>query len=283
MALKNGDDSMELVVLTEEQLKKVQKLELEALLEIDRLCRKYNIDYTLVGGSLLGAIRHKGFIPWDDDIDIALHREDLNRLEKICEKELDKKFFYQSHATDKNYYRLYSKVRVNDTIFKETVHEGYDIHNGVYIDIFPIDKVPKCRILREIQILKYCFYEHILSAKYLNIKLRKGKRKIIAIILRSIFAPLSLEYLYNKSNKTASKYDNYRGKVKALIFSGAFLRKECFEKEIYENFMNVQFEEKSVRAICDWERYLKELYGDYMQLPPVEKRVSHHYIDEIKV
>lgn len=264
-----------------EESEKIQKIELQALLEIDRICRKHNIKYTLTGGSLLGAIRHKGFIPWDDDIDIAMMRNDFIRFENVCKKELDSTFFYQSHQTEKNYLRLYSKLRVNGTVFKESVHANHNIHHGVYIDIFPIDYTPTQKFKREMHILAYSFFNYGLAAKYLNIQARAGKRKLMAYLLRIIYLPFSKEFLYSNANRIAMKYKDSTEKLHTIIFSGTYLRKECFEYGMYTKYCDLTFENNNIMSICNYEKYLEAVYGNYMELPPKEKQISHHNITEL--
>lgn len=147
------------------------------MIELDRICKAYDIKYTLAYGTLIGAIRHRGFIPWDDDIDVFMLREDLLKLREICKTELNERFFYQNHETDKEYYYLFDKIRLNGTIFKETYLSKYNIHHGVYLDIFPVDKLPDD--LREIkkQYRRYRIYRTVLNSKYLVLNARHGKKE----------------------------------------------------------------------------------------------------------
>lgn len=267
--------------VTSEQIKQIQKYTLDALLEVDRICRKYGLKYTLTGGSMLGAVRHHGFIPWDDDIDIALRRKDYDRFQKICRSELDKKFFLQSHKTDKEYYRLFDKLRINGTVYKETVHSSYNIHHGVYIDIFPVDATPVSKISQKLHKLEYKFFNTGLSAKYIDIIARSGKRKIAAILFRILYFPFSKEFLYNHAHATAIKYNKHPKGLNTIILSGTYVDKECFKYGMYEKYKNVEFEGHKVMAITNADYYLKRVYGNYMELPPIEKRVSHHDITEL--
>ncbi len=124
------------MVLTDMQLRTIQQIETDVLCEVDRICKKHQIKYVLGFGTLIGAVRHQGFIPWDDDVDICMMRKDYERFKDICKTELNPKYFYQSKDTDPEYYHLFDKIRVNGTVFKEDLIAEHDIHHGVYIDIY---------------------------------------------------------------------------------------------------------------------------------------------------
>ena len=131
--------------MNNKKLRKVQMVEVEILDEIDRICKKNNIKYFLVGGTLLGAVRHGGFIPWDDDIDLGMLREDYEKFIDICinSDELDKKYFMHSDETDSDYWLPFIKIRKNNTTFDEKVIKNCDTHKGIYVDIFPMDYFKK--------------------------------------------------------------------------------------------------------------------------------------------
>ena len=118
-------------------IKDLQNVELEILLEVDRICKKHGVKYFLVSGTLLGAVRHKGFIPWDDDIDICMPVSDYRKFCKIAQEELGENFFFQSYETD-FYDRWFAKIRKNNTTCIEKVYENSRLHQGVWIDIFPL-------------------------------------------------------------------------------------------------------------------------------------------------
>ena len=126
-----------MVNLDDKQLRQLQLIELEMLLEVDRICRKNQINYTITGGTLLGAVRHKGFIPWDDDADVALLRDEYERFCDACEKDLDKeKFFLQNWETDKNFNSGYAKLRRNNTHYVRVGQVKMKYHNGIYMPNF---------------------------------------------------------------------------------------------------------------------------------------------------
>lgn len=127
------------------------KAMLDMLEEVDRICRKHDIKYFLIAGSLLGAIRHKGFIPWDDDVDIALFRDDYDRLEKILQKELPSNMFMQTLATDPGYDATHLKIRLAGTtaIMKCAINERYRYNMGIFIDVFALDGIPETEFGRK--------------------------------------------------------------------------------------------------------------------------------------
>ena len=129
----------------------VQRVQLEILIEFDRICKKHDIHYHLFAGTLLGCVRHKGFIPWDDDIDICLLRDDYNKFISICETELDSKYFMQTYETDPNSYKQSGKLRKNDTTFLQSGYRGVDMHHGISISLMPLDNVLPHTIIGECQ------------------------------------------------------------------------------------------------------------------------------------
>lgn len=120
-------------------LQDLHKVEIEILDEIDRICRKNNINYCLVGGTLLGAVRHGGFIPWDDDLDVAMPRNDYEKFIDVCKNELSDDFYLHSIETDKTYWLPFIKIRKKYTIFEEKNIAGLGCKTGIYVDIFPLD------------------------------------------------------------------------------------------------------------------------------------------------
>ena len=138
-----------MVHLTDDMLKKLQQIQLEMLVEVDRICQKCGIKYNIIAGTLLGAVRHKGYIPWDDDADVALLRPEYEKFRKACETELDKtRFYFQDHQNTKGYRWGYGKLRRKDTLFLRENQENMPYEQGVFIDIFPLDNVPDNYILR---------------------------------------------------------------------------------------------------------------------------------------
>ena len=146
-----------MIHLNNEQLRQLQMIELEMLLEVDRICKKCGIKYNIIGGTLLGSVRHKGFIPWDDDADVAMLREEYEKFKKACKKELDTtRFYFQDFKNTKGYRWSYGKLRRKNTLFLREFQEHMPYEQGVFIDIFPVDAVPDNYILRAVHNF-HCF------------------------------------------------------------------------------------------------------------------------------
>lgn len=212
--------------LSSNELKAIHSLELEALTVIDQICRKHAIKYTLVGGSLLGAIRHNGFIPWDDDVDIAMLRDDLEKFKLICKTELPSKYFYQDMNTDPEYLYLFDKIRINNTLFKESYLAECNINHGVFIDIFPVDNVSDKKSEDKKQFNSFILLRHMFMAKYLSVKARKGKKKIIAGLIEYLI-PNNTKNIRNKAFDIMCKYDKEKKPKRLEFFRVHMLKKMC--------------------------------------------------------
>ncbi|MGK4036775.1 LicD family protein [Lactobacillus crispatus] len=272
--------------LTDIDRKKVQKKEIEILSEFDRLCKEYHIKYTLAGGTMLGAVRHKGFIPWDDDIDVYVLRDDFIKIRKIFPKKLSSQYFYQYQKTDNDYYYPFDKIRMNNTIFEETFLSNHNINHGVFIDVFPIDAIPNNKIKRSVHYLHYRLLRIGLMSKYININARKGKKKMAARFARMMFKFYPIKRLYDNCDALASKYvdniDNVK-QVRNLNSVGSDGARETYNLEDFLELKVTPFEGKTFLISKNCDEMLKKEYGDYMKLPPVSERTTRHELVHVKL
>lgn len=266
------------MIISNEQLKKLHEVELGALEKFDQVCRDNGINYTLAGGTLLGAVRHKGFIPWDDDVDVLLLRSDYEKLRNLPSNAWGDKYFYQSHQTDPNYMYTYDKLRVNGTYFGEKALEGTGIkHTGVFIDIFPADKISQNLLERKKQAIEFKITRLLFMAKYINLEYRTGIEKKIAIILRKILKNQSVVYLFKKNEEIIKQFNNSESSL-YCSFDTFNIEKEIYPKKYLSQTIDCEFEGKVFRISKFYDEILKEYYGDYMKLPPKEEQVNKHEV-----
>lgn len=269
------------IVKDYEKYRKIQLIQLEMLKEVDRICKKHNLQYYLSGGTLLGAVRHGGFIPWDDDLDIFLVRKDYDKLAQVMDKELDKRMFYQDWHKEKGYPYNFAKIRMNKTKFVQSELMQCDMHHGIYIDIFPLDNAPNDKSaclshLKKVQRLKT-----LLAVSYMSFKKGGKYRSVLQCILIALVKTFfSQQQIHKKVEKEVLKYnfvecDNYAAKM------SRFALKEVYPKSWFEKIEYVDFEGLKCPAPSEMDAMLTMLYGDYMTPPPSDEWGLNHPTDEI--
>lgn len=259
------------VILSSEELRNLQLIELEMLVEVDRICRKYNIEYSLDGGTLLGAVRHKGFIPWDDDADVILTRHEYAKFFRACKKELDRdRFFLQDYRTDKHYRWGYAKLRRNGTELVRLGQEHMKFRTGVYIDIFVVDHVPDGYIMRRLYYgISFC----IRKILYSELGMKAEKSAVMRMFYRLLYKIPKNSMFYIR-NCIAAWCNRKKTKLVSHLLWPYPSRESKFgtPAECFEQYCDMEFEGLKLRTISDYHRYLTLCYGDYMTPPPVEKR-----------
>ncbi|MDD6302278.1 MAG: LicD family protein [Bacillales bacterium] len=259
----------------------LQKVELDLLKEFVRVCNENNLKYYLIGGTLLGAVRHKGFIPWDDDIDVAMPRKDYNKLMKLKD-EFPSYYFLQNYKTDPHYIYNYAKLRDSRTTYIENFYVCHKINHGVWIDIFPIDAVSKKKKPSKRFRHRFFYVWWNVYLMYLPGLFRKFHKKTffkdlglnIVALLTFLGNPF---HLRNKWLDYYASHRNYDESVLVANYMGNIPNKAAMPKEFFLDGIEVEFEGNKYIGPKDYDGYLTWVYGDYMKLPPEEKRVGHHY------
>ena len=258
-----------------ENLKEIQKIELNILKITTELLNKHKIRWYLIYGSCLGAVRHHGFIPWDDDIDIGLFRTDYEKAKVILAEELPEGYIFCDILTEKEYPYNFSKVRKDKTAFVHPGDSHLHIHHGIYIDIFPLDYCPKSSAdFRKIY-NKAKKYRQEIDFAYMDYKRGTKLRPVWAIpiiaISHILFEPKKVQ---EQLNRLISEYPADSGWVCSYL--GDYGEGARCQKEWFGNGKWVEFEDLQCCIPEKADLYLKKMYGDYMALPPMEKRITHH-------
>jgi len=260
----------------EEQLERIHLMQFYMLKEFDKFCKKNNLQYWLACGSVLGAVRHNGFVPWDDDIDVMMLRNDYEKMLELLPNELPGHLFLQTYKSDPEYPLFFSKIRMNNTIYQEKEYEGLDMHQGVYIDIFPIDYTSKFKIGQLYHRTKVYFYQIIRKYKYKETVDRSQKYWLIKRIIHLIAKSIDRDVLYKRMYKTYTMFIK-KTKNPLIVFFGIKGKKYIMSQDTlipakYKEFMSIM-----APIPNKYELYLTKLYGNYNELPPKEKRKPFLY------
>ena len=274
--------------MDQETLRKVQLTLLEIALEFKRVCNILRLNFFLDSGTLLGAVRHKGFIPWDDDFDVGMLRKDYECFIEKAQELLHPDFFLQTWDTDKNYGLPFAKLRMRNTVYIEEVAQKTKAENGFYLDIFPYDVYPTKKMQRIIQGLTVnCIRRAILIKDGYQPWLNDtgGKRTVKKLG----YIPLRLYAFFHKKESLIRKYEKdctkFNSESTGFLYEQAgasnygkwVIPCSCLTETIDLVFENTEFS-----CPAGYDEYLKAVYGDYMKLPPVEQRYNRHRIIKVQ-
>ena len=270
------------VELSDKDLRKLQINLLEMLIEIDRICRKYDIKYSLDGGTLLGAIRHKGFIPWDDDVDIIMRREEYQKFYKACKLEIDKKrFFLQEYRTDEGYRWGYEKMRRKGTEFIRLGQEHLKNRTGIFVDIFVVDNVPDQWLMRRLH-YGACFV--IRKLLYAELGMKNEKSVLARMVYGWCFRKVPRDAVFEWRNRIAQKCNRRRTELVAhMTYPYPKRTKFGMPAICFDEMIDIEFEGYKFQCFKEYDTYLSLLYGNYMEFPPKEKQVAHLDVSSIQL
>lgn len=270
-----------------DDVKDIQLLLLELLKTFHNICEKHGLIYNIFGGTLLGAVRHKGFIPWDDDIDVTMPRPDYDRFISIVNEKYSDKFIVKCYP-DTDYAYPFAKLLLRDSYLIEDILRKkckYKYRLGLYIDVFPVDGYPIRNEFKYFKKLKYLKRGH--DYNYIKFQMPQKKWKKPFFLLKGLLVLYSrifpLSYWTGRMVQMALSID-YQTSDVILLEGAGWNEKGKLDKSTYLDRRLYDFEDTKVWGIRDYDEHLTRLYGNYMKLPAMEKRVSNHdyrlYVDK---
>lgn len=255
-------------------VKDVQNKIYDVMLYVHKLCKNNNIKYFLSGGTLLGAVRHKGFIPWDDDADIMFLREDYERFLQAASKDNDARFKIGSIRNDVNWTRPWARVWDSKTIVE--FDSISDSAIGVYVDILPIDGLPDGMMAFKLFNYRIKWLNTLRNAAMRTSFVEGEKHRFIKKII-GLFAKRHSAYHYaSKVDRLCASYKNNKSNFCGVSVLSHYMEKERFSEKCFEKTVEMDFEGSRFMCPSGYDAYLRQLYGDYMVLPPLEKQKSEH-------
>lgn len=256
--------------MQEMTLNELKEVELKILTHIDYVCKKNDIPYFLDAGTLLGAVRHKGFIPWDDDIDILVPRQYYDMFTKKINAE-NSNYKMVNYNNDNNYFLLYGKVCDTSTVIIENTESVVHTDYGVFVDVFPLDTFPNNNIFRSIFIKRCKFLRTMWASVAFNHNVQNVRSKFFSIISKNQGPKEYCKKLNDYLNKNFSNNAKYCRNIVAALSLDKLGECKWFAKSI-----DAEFEGQNYPIPIGYNEYLTMLYNDYMQLPPKEEQITHH-------
>ena len=258
-------------------LKLLQSLELMILKDFIKICEENNLTYYMYAGSLLGAVRHNGFIPWDDDLDVVMFRDDFEKFKEIFIASQNDKYELLCNETHRDYFHLLAKLMLKDTKFEESWVNQVDFHIGINMDIFVLDDLSDNNFKRNYQLKKSFFYNKLLIMSKIKLYDLPFVTKVIThtgYYILNLFG-INPSTINKRCLNFLRKYKNPNAECVFDISATAEEYPQIFSKEDFKDIEKIQFEDIKVNIPSGYDNILKSLYGDYMQLPPKEDRYNH--------
>lgn len=267
-----------------ETLQKIQQTEMEILKDFIEVCENHNLTYFGIAGTGIGALRHQGFIPWDDDIDVAMPRDDFEKLVRLIEKEKGDKYLIMDTKHYPNYPLMTTRITMRGTKFKEDALKSIDAPMGIFLDLYPLDKMSDDPKEAKKQARDAWFWSKILilrSIPFPMLGFTGWKKKVIHAICGLAHLGLKILHIpklwiYKKAYEAETRYNHYEKTERLDFFCDTTPYMNLYYvKDIYP-LRKLPFEDIELNFPCNIDRNLRAMYGDYMQLPPEEKRKNHY-------
>lgn len=269
--------------LTDDQIRALRRAQVELLVEFDRVCKANDLEYFALYGTALGAVRHGGFIPWDDDLDVGMVRSDYDRMTQIINDELGDRFHFQTVRSDPHYGCMFGKLRTVDTRCVDRISFGSPQRGGIFMDVFPLDIKATRRWARfEQRMMRYIGFRLLyLKAGYLFMRgtslLSRTIQLIARVTIRFIPRRLIIAVMERHSrlggDEPAAEY--------VSLYGGYVYDRDTIDPDWIHPLTYVPFEDVTIPMFANSEAYLTQIYDDFRQLPPVEQQVGHHELVEL--
>lgn len=250
------------------KMKKIWAVELDLLAKFIDVCNKHELNYFVDGGTLLGAVRHKGFIPWDDDVDVIMPREDYDKLFEIAAQEFQYPYFFQNTLTENGFFRTHAQLRNSSTTGFIAIDSKKDINRGIFLDIFPLDGIPDSRVKQWLLKERIKNEKKILAYEYdINYDTLPPKGKLNYKLVHAFFKVVPFKKYFDHFNhKTLAKYSKRKTRLVGDL-SLKWRENVHWKAEWFDGYVNLTFENLQVRAPLFYKEVLARQYGNFMNLP----------------
>lgn len=250
----------------------LKSLQIDILADVHNFCVNNGIEYSLAYGTLLGAVRHKGYIPWDDDIDIMMRRDDYENFIKIYHHDY---YSVVDTSTSIDYYLPFAKICDDRTMMIEQSTQKKPI--GVYVDVFPVDNIPDSDKELDRMFLKKKCWNIVYMLKIVAIDRNRSLYKnLILAMSHFLLVIIPMKLVVSKMKSISKRYQTVTTNRRAVFVFWNNMKRWVLPKALFDRYSEITFEGMTYKTISEVDTYLKAMYGDYMQLPPEDKRVSHH-------
>lgn len=264
--------------MMDETLRRLQLTQLEMLKVFDRFCREHELKYSLYAGTLLGAVRHQAFIPWDDDLDVCMERAEYNSFVSLWEHDPQPGYILQNKENSPMFTQSFTKLRKDHTTFLQSEKEIGRYHTGIFIDIFPIDRIPNGKTARA-RFTWCCLLYQLLMREFAppkgNALIRIGSEVLLCCIPKH-----RREKARQRLLKKITQYNDLHGLETVAIETAASMRK-LLPTNLLDEYVDLPFENGKYMCFAEWDEYLRRKFGDYRQLPPEDDRVWKHHPERI--
>lgn len=258
----------------EEKLRPLRQTMLEILKVFDKFCREHDLKYSLYAGSLLGAVRHQGFIPWDDDLDVCMERPEYERFLTLWTQSPPEGYVLQNKENSPEFWQSFTKIRKDHTTFLQEQREAGKYHTGIFLDVFPLDRVPEGRMERAL-FQWHCMKYQLLTREFVPPKAGKPVR-LGSLAILACTPKKNREAVRQKTLKKITAYAPRRD-LELVDMATVEAMRVQYSPDMADSYVELPFEDGQFSCFAGWDDHLRRKFGEYMQLPPEEDRAWRHH------